>query len=155
MIKAILAIDDKFGIAKDGKIPWHNKEDFKFFHDKTIGNGNNAIVMGRKTAESIPSFPLKNRANRILSHTENGSLNITYDEIQELSCNYSDIFIIGGESVYNKAFSDGLVEEIYITKISGDYKCNQFINMEIIKENYKWDATISYSTFSVEIWIKK
>ena len=155
MIRAILAVDYKFGIAKDGKIPWYNKEDFKFFQDKTMGKGKNVVVMGRKTAESIPSFPLKGRANRILSRTGNNALNITYGDIKKLDYNCDDVYIIGGASVYEQVFKDGLVEEIYISKIEGDYKCDQFIDMDIIKDKYKWDALINYETFSIEIWIKK
>jgi len=155
MIRAILAVDDKFGIAKDGEIPWYNKEDFKFFRDKTTGKGNNTVVMGRKTAESIPLFPLEGRTNRVLSRTKNSVLNITYGDIKELSYNYDNVYIIGGASVYEQVFKDGLVKEIYISKIEGDYKCDQFIDMDIIKEKYKWDALINYETFSVEIWIKK
>ena len=41
------------GIGKNGVIPWVLKEDMQFFKNKTIGNGNNAVIMGRKTFESL------------------------------------------------------------------------------------------------------
>jgi len=39
----------------------------KWFKDVTIGNGNNAVVMGRKTWESLGKKPLKDRLNIIVS----------------------------------------------------------------------------------------
>ena len=58
-VNLIVAVDSKcYGIGKDGKIPWHNKDDMKFFKDITTGYGNNAVIMGRKTFESIGK-PLK------------------------------------------------------------------------------------------------
>jgi dihydrofolate reductase len=57
-IKAIVACDNKYGIAKNKKIPWNIKEDLDYFRRQTTGLGNNAIVMGRKTKESLPIFPI-------------------------------------------------------------------------------------------------
>jgi len=34
-MEAILAIDTKNGIAKDGAIPWKSKKDMNFFYNKT------------------------------------------------------------------------------------------------------------------------
>jgi len=50
-------------IGKDGKIPWHFPEDMRRFKALTT---NHAIIMGRKTFESI-GRPLPNRTNIIVS----------------------------------------------------------------------------------------
>ena len=65
-IEAIVAYDDKFGIAKDGVLPWSIKEDMAFFKEKTVGN---IVIMGLNTFLSIPSRfrPLKDRLNIVLT----------------------------------------------------------------------------------------
>src|SRR6056300_225472 len=50
----IVAMCKNRGIGYRGTIPWSLKEDMRFFRNKTIGYGNNAVVMGRKTYDSIP-----------------------------------------------------------------------------------------------------
>ena len=67
--KIIVAATRKFGIGFKNKLPWHIPEDLKHFSKTTIGNGNNAIIMGRNTWESIGSKPLPKRHNIIISTT--------------------------------------------------------------------------------------
>ena len=62
MIIGIVAIAQNFAIGKGGKLPWHYSSDLKFFKETTIGN---AIVMGRKTFDSIGKA-LPNRLNIVL-----------------------------------------------------------------------------------------
>ena len=73
-MEAILACTHNGGIGLNGKLPWRLKEDMKLFKriTTTIQNPNdegkqNAVIMGRKTWESIPNKfrPLPNRINII------------------------------------------------------------------------------------------
>ena len=73
--KMIVAMDLKNGIGKDNKLPWHYKEDLRYFSLMTKGQGNNAIIMGRKTHESIGKI-LPKRDNLILSSTLSTSLGV-------------------------------------------------------------------------------
>lgn len=127
-INLIVAIDSNCsGIGKDGKIPWHNKEDMKFFKDITTGNGNNAVIMGRTTYESIGK-PLPNRLNIVLSKTLNNNIQdinvlssledaIKFAEEQKIE----NTFIIGGASVYKEALNKNLINgHIFITYIKTD-----------------------------------
>ena len=63
--------------------PWHLPEDLKHFSKTTIGKGNNAIIMGRNTWESIGSKPLPKRHNIVISTTldksEHGNVSIFND----------------------------------------------------------------------------
>ncbi len=59
----IVAMTPEGVIGRDGKIPWRLPEDMKRFKALTT---NHAIVMGRKTYESIGK-PLPNRRNIVLS----------------------------------------------------------------------------------------
>jgi dihydrofolate reductase len=50
-------------IGRDGGIPWHLPEDFKWFKRLTMGH---FVLMGRKTFDSLPR-PLPNRVNIVLT----------------------------------------------------------------------------------------
>ena len=61
----IVAVDEKWGIGKDGGLLAHLPEDMKYFRETTSGR---TVVMGRRTLESFPGGkPLKNRVNMVLS----------------------------------------------------------------------------------------
>jgi len=78
----ILAVDNENGIGKCGDLAWSIPEDMKYFKDTTTNTKDpkkqNAVIMGRKTWESIPKKyrPFKNRKNFVLSRSyENGTHN--------------------------------------------------------------------------------
>lgn len=54
----IAAVDEDWGIAQAGKIPWHNPEDLQFFRQKTYGH---ALITGRKTYETLNNGKLTGR----------------------------------------------------------------------------------------------
>ena len=61
----IVAVDEKWGIGKDGDLLHPISADLKYFRQKTTGN---VLVMGRKTLESFPNKkPLPNRVNIVLT----------------------------------------------------------------------------------------
>jgi len=118
-----------FGIGKDNYLPWHFKKDLQYFSKITRGTGSNAIIMGRKTWESLSKKPLDKRDNYILSKTINGdNVFSSLEEFVEFSKtkNYDKIFIIGGSSLYEESLKKGLVENIYITYIHRYYDCDTF-----------------------------
>ena len=51
-IIAIAAMDESRVIGFEGTIPWHIPEDMRYFRDLTMGH---AVLMGRKTYESLPA----------------------------------------------------------------------------------------------------
>ena len=63
----IIALNEKNGIGLNNEIPWKCPEDLRFFRQMTE---NNVVVMGRKTWESLPHRPLKNRINIVLSRNQ-------------------------------------------------------------------------------------
>lgn len=64
MLTLIAARDRNGAIGKDNTIPWHAPEDLAMFQRETLGG---AIIMGRRTWESLPVRPLKNRLNIVVS----------------------------------------------------------------------------------------
>lgn len=50
MIKIIAALGSNFEIGQNGNLPWHLKDDLKYFKDVTM---NQTVVMGAKTFKSL------------------------------------------------------------------------------------------------------
>ena len=65
-INLIVAICNNNGIGYKNTLPWKIPTDLKKFKKLTQGKGNNAIIMGKNTYESIKKS-LPNRDNLILS----------------------------------------------------------------------------------------
>lgn len=118
------------GIGINGKLPWNIKKDLKYFSELTNEcdvNKQNIVVMGRKTWESIPNKPLKNRINIVLSSNdidlneyENTYHFTSLEEVVEKygnSDSIDNIFIIGGSRVYEKALELKLDDFVYLTEI--------------------------------------
>jgi dihydrofolate reductase len=62
-MKAVAAMSLNRVIGRDGQIPWHLPEDFKWFKQLTTGH---FVLMGRKTFVSL-GRPLPNRTNIVLT----------------------------------------------------------------------------------------
>jgi dihydrofolate reductase len=103
-------------IGANNKIPWYLPEDLQYFK-KTTERG--IVVMGRKTFESLPNGPLKNRYNIVLTNGESKEYDnvcftnienmwsVLHDHIKEKGNNstvehgeYPKIFVIGGSEIY-------------------------------------------------------
>ena len=64
MIKAIVAVDEKWGIGKKNDLLFRLPLDMKYFREKTLGK---TVCMGYNTLLSFPEGkPLKNRKNIVL-----------------------------------------------------------------------------------------
>ena len=120
------------GIGYKNSLPWNFRSDLKYFAKLTKGNGNNAIVMGKNTWNSLPFHPLPKRENLILSTTLNKENNKNcFKNIEELknhinNSNYDETWIIGGSNIYEQFINDKDVKRIYITKINKEYECDTF-----------------------------
>ena len=64
MINLIVAKASNDIIGKDNSLLWHLSEDLKYFKRITLGK---TVLMGRKTWESLPFKPLKNRRNIVIT----------------------------------------------------------------------------------------
>ncbi|WP_099826334.1 dihydrofolate reductase [Oceaniglobus indicus] len=64
MLSLVVARARDGAIGKNGAIPWRAPEDLAFFQRETTGG---ALIMGRRTWESLPVKPLKNRLNLVVS----------------------------------------------------------------------------------------
>lgn len=132
----IAAADSKMGIGKAGKLPWHLPKDFAYFQKTTIGNGNNAVIMGRLTWESIPKKerPLKKRKNIVITRNKKYGVPQGVEAAESLEAALSlaaqskpdEIFVIGGSQIFDEAISNPLCATIYLTEVEGDFLCDAF-----------------------------
>jgi len=138
MIKAIFACDEAWGIGKDGTIPWNNKLDQRWFKETTLGK---VVVMGRNTYESLTS-PLSLRDNVVISNSlesiprgflYNGDVDTAITQIKE-RFDGRDIFIIGGAQLFEGVLSH--VDEVLISRISGTYDCDVFLDQTKVTSNF-------------------
>lgn len=132
MIKLICAIDNNNGIGKNNNIPWNLKQDLKHFAELTKGHN---VIMGRKTWESLHN-PLSHRNNYIITSNNTISSDNTsvffkksiQDAISQCKKNSpnNDIFIIGGEKIFEEVLNKGLHSQIYLTRIYKKFDCDTF-----------------------------
>jgi len=137
-IYIIVAVDENNGIGKDGKLPWHFSKELKYFQKTTAETSDhekqNAVIMGRKTWESIsPKYrPLKNRQNIVMTRDHNFKVDgakvaNSLEEAISLADNETEkIFIIGGGKVFEESLENPQLDGIYLTKIQSKYDCDTF-----------------------------
>jgi dihydrofolate reductase len=117
MISIIVAIAEDYGIGNKNDLLWHIPADLKRFKKLTYGQ---AVIMGKKTWESLPRKPLPGRKNIVITDDPHEFFegSITAYSIEEaLSKCYKneEIFIIGGGSIYRQFMP--LADRLYITHI--------------------------------------
>ena len=136
----IVAVDEKWGIGKDGDLLHPISADLKYFRQKTTGN---VLVMGRKTLESFPNKkPLPNRVNVVLTTNKNYEADgvvFCYDltDLPEVLKPYEDkqIFVSGGGTIYEQLLPQ--CETAYVTKIYASYEADTvFPNLD---EDPEWE----------------
>lgn len=128
-ISIISAIAIGSGIGKDNKLLCHLPADLKRFKQLTEGH---AVIMGRKTFESLPNGPLPKRINIVLTSKPvkvfNGVDVMEYYETDSLESALDlcigDAFIIGGAKVYEEALK--IADTMYITWICKHFDADTF-----------------------------
>jgi len=129
-IHLIVAVDEENGFAKENAIPWTLKKDLRHFKKITSNapaGKQNAVIMGRVTFEQMGMILLPNRINYILSSRPGyiDSLEKALVECEEDE-NVHEIYMIGGEKVYQEAMALDRVANIYKTVVQGTYACDRF-----------------------------
>lgn len=144
-ISIIVAVAENGVIGNDNQLLWRLSEDLKLFKKRT---SHHAVIMGRKTYDSIGK-PLPNRLNIVISRSKDLKIegctvaNSLQDAI-EIAKNESDkeeVFIIGGEKIYNLA--ENLATKLYLTKVDASLDGDAFFNLKPY-ENWKLLSSLSY-----------
>jgi len=117
MISIIVAVSEEWGIGKDNDLLWHIPEDLKRFKRLT---GGKAVIMGKRTWESLPLKPLPGRKNIVITDLPGECIDcsVTAYSIEDAlgKCeNGEEVFVIGGGSVYRQFMP--LADRLYITHV--------------------------------------
>ena len=138
-MKCILSADNNWGIGLNNALLIRIPGDMRNFKQLTTGN---TIIMGRKTLESFPqSRPLPNRTNIVLStkadYAPEGVIVVhsVEEAIQEAEKQGTEIYIVGGETVYRQFLP--YCDEALITKIRHSYEADSYFpNLD---EDPEWE----------------
>ena len=136
----IVAVDKKWGIGNKGKLLVSIPRDKKLFREETTGK---VIIMGHNTLLSLPGAqPLAGRENIVLSRDKSlsikgatvlNSVDLGGRRIIKKNIKDSDVFVIGGESVYNDFLP--YCDVAHITYIDYEYEADRhFLNLDISNE---------------------
>lgn len=153
MIIGIFAIDDQGGVGLKGSLPWHDKNDMKWFKTTT---SNHIVIMGRTTWESTGFLP--NRKNIVLTnkplvHSNTSVMcgNVCSNTVAIQQNNAEqNVFVIGGANVLLQA--KPVLEQLYITRIPGDYSCDTKIDLDNFIWGFNLIKRIDLKTCEVEIY---
>ena len=124
-ITIIAAAASNHALGKDNKLIWHLSKDLQHF--KTLTNGH-AVIMGRKTFESMPRA-LPNRTNIVITRqsdyqAENVMVTSSLSEALTIAKEDPRPFIIGGGEIYKEAMS--IADEIELTRVHADFEADTF-----------------------------
>lgn len=154
MLNLIYAENKNGIIGSNGSIPWIIPEELEYFKIVTMGS---AIIMGRKTWESLPKKPLPHRHNVVISSADIDSFTVKPHLVAPslggaltLVSSYR-IFIIGGEKLLRESLP--LASYVYRTIVDdyseGDTKSPQLVDEDFMiahKQNRKSSNGINYTT---------
>ena len=178
----VLAATPTLGIGKGGGLPWPQlRKEMGYFARVTkrtdptgISEGDavgematkrqrvNAVVMGRKTWDSIPEKfrPLKGRVNVVVTrsvdafkaqlpsstHTDAdiegplvaGSVSDAMSQLQgsNVGAEVDKIMVIGGASIYEQALKLKEARHVLLTKVQQEYECDTYFSENL--EGGKW-----------------
>lgn len=154
----VAALLPSLGIGYKNKLPWRLRKELRYFKDVTAKkispNRINAVIMGRKTWDSIPvKFrPLDHRYNVVLTKQDVSQFEQTEEVkfandievvLEELLHDekIGRIFIIGGCEIYTKCLVNGLVDNLLLTQIeinNGDaFEMDTFLDKDYIFNNFE------------------
>ena len=157
MLKAIVAVDENWGIGYNGDLLASIPDDLKHFKNITTGS---TVVMGLNTWNSLPRKPLPNRTNIVIRpgtpEFDKGQDVIKMDlETLLERFELDGGFVIGGGSIYKQLLP--YCDQVYITKI---YK--NFENVDTFFPNLdatgEWvakpiDAPHTYNDLTYQFWV--
>lgn len=135
----VVAMTPRRVIGRNNRLPWHYKEDLRWFRQLTTGH---TVLMGRKTYDSIGKA-LPNRKNLVLTR-QNLSLPdavvlSSLEQAAKATNELPDVFVIGGEHIYREALP--FCSQIFLTRIKLEYEGDTYF--PAFEEQFKCVETIS------------
>ena len=125
-ISIIVAVADDNAIGKDNRLLVHLPGDLKRFRKITTGH---TVIMGRNTYFSLPSGPLKNRRNVVITDNPKDDfpgceMALSIKEALEKCDENDENFVIGGASVYRQFLP--YADKLYLTRVHRKFEADTF-----------------------------
>jgi len=179
MYNLIACVNKKGLLGQENDLYSTSSKDLHYFSQVTKGHNEpkqNIIVMGYNTWLSLPSKPLKDRYNIILTKNHRNeiddicnfpSLDRVFKHIEDIKNNFGEIFVIGGASIYKQCLQEypNNLNKLYITEIDDQWKGNdksKYFNyssvlplMDIIKQRTEKTDTRIYDPETNKYLVKK
>ncbi|CAH0484343.1 unnamed protein product [Peronospora farinosa] len=153
----VAALEKNGGIGLRQQIPWHLPTDMKHFRALTTSPSDSstqhAVIMGRKTWESLPAKvqPMPKRYNVVLTRDASyrqrmnvsetvgiaASFSEALDLVQQQGKKVDQVFVIGGGAVYAEALAYSGCNKVHLTKVKGQFECDAFFPLEQLMQNFK------------------
>lgn len=154
-MQLIAAVDRHWAIGMKGQMLVAIPADQKMFRQETMGK---VVVMGRKTLKTLPGErPLDGRMNLVLTtdpdfkikgadvcHSFEEALAKLEEYKSKGICRDEDIFIIGGQSIYEQFLP--YCDTAHITYIDYEYEADTYM-VDLEKEGWKVTAVSDEQTF--------
>jgi dihydrofolate reductase len=121
----------------------------------------NAVIMGRKTWESIPPKfrPLKDRTNFVITRTSGltaqggnvmGSVEEAIKAVEKAEVKRA--FVIGGAQIYKAALETKETKRILLTRVLSDFECDTFFPLGL-NESGKSEGWERKSKEDLDRWV--
>jgi dihydrofolate reductase/thymidylate synthase len=139
----VAAIDQDGGVGKEGRLPWRLSGDMARFKALTLEPtaglpADNAVVMGRRTWDSLPARfrPLPGRLNVVV--TRQGELALPEGVLRAPGLGLAlaalatlaraggvgRVFVIGGAQIFAQALGLGECRRVHLTRVHGRFGCD-------------------------------
>lgn len=128
-------------IGKNRELDWETMKwdlprDIKRFKDLTLGN---TVIMGRKTHDLIGDLP--DRTNFVISRKTKGKNYFNSVDNAISSAETEQVFLIGGEKIYQFGLDYDYVDRIYLTMIDKSFDNATVFFPKIGKEwKIEWES---------------
>ncbi len=127
MMKAIVAMSRDRVIGCDGAVPWRLPEDLRWFKRATLGQ---AVLMGRRTFESIGGRPLPGRLNLVATRgntLDADGVTIVRELAGFRAADYAprEVWVIGGAEIYARLLPG--CSEVYLSMVEGEFAGDTFM----------------------------
>lgn len=138
MIRAIVAVDEKWGIGKKNGLLFDLPLDMKFFRETTSGK---TVCMGYNTLLSFPNGkPLKNRKNIVICPegvTGDGFIAVhdMPEMLEAIGKEDEDVYVIGGAYFYKSMLP--YCDEVLVTKVKADGNAEVFFENLDEREDFE------------------
>lgn len=131
----------------------------------------NAVIMGRKTWDSIPPKfrPLKGRLNIVISRSFSNPPqdpnSVESDFVKASSLEQAvaylrgkppgtlgRVFVIGGGQIYTSALELKEAKRVLLTKVMSDFKCDTFFSLKLSDEGESDPSWVKRSKQELDTW---